>query len=76
MASVKKDSSSASTEWLTIRSGMRAFGFHRPQPKGVPSLPSTCTRSPGRESREASPIIFGQIEGWNVWYLSWTVGTR
>ena len=35
------DSSKSSSEWLTTRSGMRDFGFHRPQPNGVPSLPST-----------------------------------
>ena len=40
----KNDSSRSSSEWLTTRSGMRDFGFQRPQPKGVPSLPSTCTR--------------------------------
>jgi hypothetical protein len=53
----------------------RIFEFQRPQPKGVPSLPSTCTRSPGRASRETSPIIFGQIDGWKLMVLIWTVGT-
>jgi hypothetical protein len=25
-------------------------------------------------SRETSPIILGQIDGWKVWYLIWTLG--
>ena len=66
MAVSKNDSSMVSNEWLTTRSGMRDFGFHRPQPKGVPSLPRTWTSAPGVASRDTSPIIFGQIDGWKV----------
>ena len=75
MACSKNDSSRGSSEWLTARRGMRDFGFQRPHPNGVPSLPSTCTRAPGLASCETWPIILGQIEGWKVWYLIWTVGT-
>jgi len=49
-----------------MRSGIRAFGFHKPHPNRVPCFPKTSTKSPAFAFRETSPTIFGQIEGWNV----------